>query len=305
VAAEVPFHVTEKPSFRELGAQLKMTTEITQLYKATQNYAKETSPLFPSEKLSPLWKANEKVMQKWQKENQESTPFVRSEIDDEAVLSQVVSAVQLSILRAREKAVALQFAGVKEELWPWLKMAADMPYEEASLISLRLANVIRSLLFDEMEGIEKKWVAKIAEDDGWLNWANAIRLSWPIDRVVITESRRLLTNKPMFTAQKVALALQKNAYQTAAVALKNAQGPKTPELKFLEKMWRQEDIDAMKTEVHRLSALRIRLAAAVYQNKFKQAPVKIENLVEKNLLPSVPIDYTSGKPFTLDQAALH
>jgi hypothetical protein len=299
------FHATEKPSFHELGGRLKNTNEITQLYKATQNYTQAPASQFPSAQLKTLWKSNEAVMQAWLKENRASTPFSRGEIDDEPVLNEVLVAVQLSILQAREKALRQQFDLAKEDLAPWFTMAADMPYEEASLISLRLANVIRSLLFDEVERMEKKWSSIIAKNQSWLEWANSIRLSWPIDRVVISESRKLLTNKPMFTAQQVALALQKNAYQTAAIALKQAQGPKTPELKFLEKMWRQEDIDAMKTEVHRLSALRIRLAAEIYQNKYKETPPKIESLVQKNLLSSIPLDYSSGKPFTLEQAALH
>jgi len=163
------------------------------------------------------------------------------------------------------------------------------------------------LVLDEMESFEAAHQQELSltELESYLSWVSQMRSSWPIDRVIITEAKKILTNKPMFTAQQMALLLQKNAYQTAEEALKKAQGPKTPQLKFLEKMWRTEDISAMKLEVHRLASLKIRFAKDVYIKKFAKNPVKIEDLVAVQLLAEVPIDYVTGRPFTLTEAASH
>ncbi len=316
---EASFSMIEKSSLKNLGLQLKDPSGITQLFKESKDLLKnKVTPVSAQTVVSPaaaailsninqFWKKNETLMKTWQKNNLESTPFQRGEIDEEPVLNTLLAAVQLSLLQARADAFNKRWLQVKSDLEPWLIFASSMTYEEASLISLRLANLIRSLILDELENIENLMQTQLDVSDleAWLSWMNSVRASWPIDRVLITESKKILGNKAMFTAQQMAIALQKNAYQTAATALKEAQGPKTPELKLLEKMWREEDILAMKTEVHRFSALKIRLAKDIYVKKYAAEPAQIQDLVSKNLLSSVPIDYTTGKSFTLPEAALH
>ena len=310
------FSMQEKPSLKTLGEQLKDTSGIASLFIASKNLVDpvvasdkldKKSIASLTEKIEKLWKDNESVIKIWLKNDQDSNPYLRGEIDEEKVLNNLLFAVQLSILKARVEVRQRQWTQVKLEMAPWFVFASDLTYDEASLISLRLANLVRSLLLDDLESMESLMQSQFSAKDleSWENWVTSIRSSWPIDRVLLTEAKKTMGGRALYTAQKVAAALQKNAYQTAAEALKEAPGPKPPELKQLETMWRDQDILAMKTEVHRFTALRIRLAKNLFVKNYSREPARIEDLVEKHLLASVPIDYISGRPFTLSEAALH
>jgi hypothetical protein len=290
----------EKPSLKSFGEQILRGDEITQLFKSEQR------DLAWQKKANELIRANRLVLENWQKANLSGEGFRRGEIDDEKVLNQVLQAVQLSILKIRRERQNNNFLAVKEELNFWFTFAAALPFDEATLVSLRLSNLIRSLLLDEIEAIEKQATPLLAADELWLHWSKSLKLPWPVDRVVLSESRRFLRDaRLMKITEKLALSLQKNTYQTVAAAMNNIGGGNSPELEFLKKMWREEDITAMKTEVTRLSSFRVRLAAANYERKLSKKPTSIDELVAQHLLDSVPINYLTGKPFDLTQTALH
>jgi hypothetical protein len=135
----------EKPSFRTFTESLKSPDEIRALYKESQSLEKD-----PAARLQPLWQANEKSELELQKEFRASNSFVRGEIEDEKVLSGLMSWLQLSLLKARAEAFQSHWDEVQKNLAPWFQFAADFPYEESSLVGLRTTGVIRSLLLDEL-----------------------------------------------------------------------------------------------------------------------------------------------------------
>jgi hypothetical protein len=295
---QIVYH--EKLSLKKLGEQILEGEKITELFR--QN-SPDKMDLLWQKKVSQLVKLNQKLMEKWLAANVSGEAFVRGEIDDEMVLNRIFQAVQLSILKIRLERQKNNYLGVKEELNSWFSFCATLPFDEASLVSLRLSNLVRSLLFDEIEAMQKQ---AQTFDELWLHWSKTVKIPWPIDRVILSESKRFVADRRLMkVTEKLAVSLQKNTYQTSAAALAEIGGGNNKDLEFLKKMWREEDIGAMKTEVNRLAAFRIRLAVGNYERKSGKKPTSIEELVNSRLLESVPINYLTGKPFDLTQAALH
>jgi hypothetical protein len=290
-----------KPSLKEITSKLSFAENISQIYQKTL----KSDKLSKDKKLDLIFSKNEKLMQKFSKLVLSGATFVRGEIEDPEVLTQLSRMVQLSALKMEASAVDKKFLRVKEEAAMWLTFAADFPYEEASLVGLRIASVIRSLIFDELEKIEKQSGPEFLKDPLYLAWVNGLRSPWPIDRVVLSEARRLLSGNSVKVAEKLSESLQKNAYQTADQILDSLPGGNAAGLEPFRAMWRSKDVEQMKTEINRIQAMRIRFAAVQWQLKNGLAADSSSDLVKSGLLDKAPIDYKTGQPMTLEQAALH
>jgi len=298
----IRFH--EKPSFKAFGEGLKSGSEITELVKKTQHFLEMKANEFPEAQIQKVLASNQKNLEELKKLFVSSAAFSRGEIDDEKVLNQVMGYFQCSLLQIRSSFLKNQDLRAKEEIHAWFIFAADLPYEEASLISMRFASVIRSLLLDELESLQKKYPDRWGQDELWLHWSEKIRASWPIDRVVLSESKKILNNRMMKYALEIAAELQKNAYQSMDSVLARHRAGKAKDLQFLKGLWRDEDILALKTEVTRISAFRLRLAQSVYEKRTGQKLKSLDALVSAKLIPQIPIHYLTGKPFDLAGTAL-
>ena len=296
-----PYYL-EKPSLKKMSEGLSQKDQITDLYNDF------LQGQLDSQKVSLLWSKNNKLMKLFYQQAKESKAFVRGEIEEEKVLNSIVQAVQLSILMAHKQLKEKDYLGAQDHFNGWLLFAADLPFEEATLVGLRVCGVIRSLLLDALEKAEKDQLFEVVDQKKWSafqKWSLEMRSPWPVDRVVLSESRRVLGPKYMPTAEKVAVSLQKNTYQTSEFALANAVGRKGINMDFIKQIWREKDIEQMKTEVFRINAFQIRMAARSYEAVSGQKPKTIDQLVSEKFLPRVLINYRTGKPFSLEQAALH
>lgn len=242
------------------------------------------------------------LFEKLKKNVAESEAFVRAEIDEESTYKGLLEFQKNTLKNDAQLLNQKKFLQVKEDLSAWLNFAADLSYEEASYNGLKICNELRLAVFDFIDGYVTLKLAEIMkQDELWLPWALNIRIPWPADRMVMTEATRLKSPKAQFTARQIVASLQRNPYQTYSEALTRAQGPKTLELKELEKLWTEKELTQMKIEVNRLSRIQIRFSVAVYQNRFGAPAKSLDVLVHNNLLPQVPLDYITSKRFTLDQ----
>lgn len=289
----------EKPSLKQYGEKLKMGPEIAELVKQTQHFTDMKPAEFPEVKIQQVLSSNQAQLEELKKLFLASESFTRGEIDDEKVMNQILGYFQCSLLQIRSSFQKNQDLRAKEEVHAWMMFAADLPYEESSLISLRYAGVLRSLLLDELESMQKKFPERWGKDDLWLHWSEKIRASWPIDRIVLTESKKVLNTRLMKYALEIAASLQKNTYQSMEAVLAANPGGKAKELQFLKALWREEDILAMKTEVTRISAFRLRLAKAIYESKTNEKLKNLDSLISAKLISQIPINYLTGKPFEL------
>lgn len=288
-----------KASFKVMVGEIKFLTEIKELYKKN-----ELSPT-EQKRWSQIWLANVAVIKEYDRYFRDSKTFQRGEIDDENVLVGILSVEQISILRFRELANRESYMEALDELTPWMLLASDLPFDEATLIGLRLSSLMRSLVLDEIEKWDGNPKLTAAASESWLQWSKQLKSPWPVDRVVLSEARRRASQRSLKTAEKVAMTLQKNAYITSEKALEQVAGRPILDLAFIKEIWRTKDIDQMKEEIARMTAMQIRLAARVYEWRQHEKPTAIEQLVKASLLERVPVDYRTGSPFTLTAAAPH
>jgi hypothetical protein len=296
VTAMASFTVQERPHLQSFTESLHQADAVTALFKSTM-----TSPI-PGKKFLPLWKANEKMLTELERKFSDSIPFVRGEIEDEKVMNGIMTYLELALLKVRFEAQQkkpMSWSKIQAQWQAWFTFAADFPYDEASMVGLKVAGVIRSLLLDEMEKLQTQHQDEIAAADAFRSWFLQVRAPWPVDRMVLSESRRLLKPAMMKIAEKVALALQKNPYQSSEDVVKSLHAQDMDEAHYLNSMWKPAEIELMKTEITRVGRLQLRLAAAVFAHK-KSAPAKsVDQFISAGLLERAPVNYSTGKPFTL------
>jgi hypothetical protein len=283
-----------RASLQQFSSELKSRDEIHQLFKDSSSLEKA-----PSDQLAKVLKSNEKSLTQLLKEFDQSGNFVRGEIEDEKVLGGLMTYLQLSMVKARSDALQNRWAEVQKNLGSWFQFAADFPFEESSLVGLRLTGVIRSLLLDELEKMQAKFPAELAMNPEFRKWFLQVRAPWPVDRVLISEAKRLLKPPMMSVANAAAKAFQKNPYQTSAQALARVKGGQSESAEVLKKIWREADIEMMKAEINRIGKMKLRLAKNEFEAQNKKAPRTAEDLVKAGLLDRVPTDYFTGKPLDL------
>lgn len=284
----------DKASLRTILSEFKHGEQIRSLYTKTVGLNSN-----PSAELKPLLKDNQSILEVLQKHFSGSSSFVRGEIENEAVLSALMRALELSMLVVRSESFEGRWGAVQSRFSSWFLFAADFPYEESSLVGLRTAGTVRSVLLDELERIQKKFSVEIAKEPSLRKWFLQVRAPWPVDRVFIDEAKRRLKPPMMSVANSAAAAFQKNPYQTSEKALKRVRGGQSQEAEVLKRIWRESDIELMKKEINRIGKLKIRLAQAEYEWIHKKAPSSVQELLNAGLLDQVPVDYFTGKPLSL------
>jgi len=295
VASAAAGAFTERPRLTVLLQSLQNKPEVTKQWGATKgsNWNKD---VLSATKL--LLQQNQSLLQNFAQTAKDHSPFLRGEIDDEKVLADLIVLEQLFLLKARLRLQESDAKGAWEALQLWLTFAADMPYEEASLVGLRLAPVLRSLVFDELESWQRSRGPELATSDFILQGLLTVRSPWPVDRVILTEAQRLVRDKGNLTARKVAQELQKNAYQTAEEVLSKVVGPRTPALQFLIPMWRTQDVESMRNEITRLHRLQLQFAISRYSVVKGKPAVDLASLIQSGLLTEIPLNYVTGQAFT-------
>ncbi|MFN7825127.1 MAG: hypothetical protein ACK5P6_07190 [Pseudobdellovibrionaceae bacterium] len=253
----------------------------------------------------PGWGAPEKpsLRQNWKLSELEkvmlsSSSFVRGEIEDPELLNRLMEFFQQSVQQRKKDISEGKFPPAFQSTQAWFLFAADFPYEEASLVSLRTASVIRSLLFDELEKMNwSKMVSQVSP--GQLQWIFSVRISWPVDRMIVSESKKHLPPALLGTVESLSKALQKNPYQSVEDWEKKSKKTLPESANLLKKLWKKEDYEALKEELNRLGRLQLAVASAFYTQKTGQSPKTSEDLLKAQVLPRIPTDYTTGRPMIL------
>lgn len=289
-----------KPSLKQFCQEFQQPEKVSALFK--ESIALKESP---QGALAPILALNQKSQQKLLQEFRSSSAFVRGEIEDEKSLDCTIKRLQLSLLEIRSFAFSGKWQQVQEIFSDWFTFAADFPYEESSLVGLRLTGVMRALLLDEFERIQSKFSAEIAQKPNVREWFSKVRAPWPVDRVLVVEAKRLL--KPPLQPLALALAgkYQKNPYLSSEKAMQGMKGAESKQAELLKAIWRESDIQMMKTEMNRIGILKIRLASAEFFHLNKKEPQSAQELVTAGLLDSVPIDYFTGQSLSLTSQLKH
>lgn len=275
--------VGDKPSLRSLSTELKKGAEITSLFSQRNSLNSQQW-----QQVKGLFQSNATLKKKFFHSVQQSEAFARGEIEDEKILQFLTQLLQLSILQIRQASHAKNSALLWDEVETWFHFTADLSYEESTLVGLRLAHLFRSLLFDELEFLLKNQQALLV---GGYSKAQALRIPWPVDRVILFEAKRALSGAAMNVAMAAAKEFQKNNYQSLAVILTHVKGGQAKDFDFLRKIWRDDDVDMMKNEVNRLQLIQAGCRWADHFARANKNPMSWQDLQI-----AAPIDYTTGRP---------
>lgn len=228
----------------------------------------------------------------------QSSAFVRGEVDQENILEALLKYADLAIENQKRRIKEKKYEDAQKSLGKWFQMASDLAYEEATLKGLYASSQIRSRFLAQID----QW-ADLQTDGQWVTtlrkWLLGASAPWPIDRVVVSEGKRIANPVLFPTIDMAARLLQKNPYQSLEKALKGKPGAESSKIVELRQVWQEKDVTAMREELTRLSRLKVRLSAIEYEQKQGKAPLSGQDLVKAGLLPSMPLDYQTGRPMDL------
>lgn len=228
----------------------------------------------------------------------QSSAFVRGEIDQEKTLDGLLKYADFAIENQQRLVGQKKYIEAQGSLSKWFQMAADLAYEESTLKGLSTSAQIRALFLTKIEQwadvkTDAIWIASLRQ---WLVRASA---PWPVDRVIVSEGKKIANPVLFPTIDTAARLLQKNPYQSLEKALKGKPGADSSKIVELRKVWEEKDVTAMREELTRLSRLKLKLAAVEYEQKQGKAPLSGQDLVRAGLLPALPIDYQTGRSMDL------
>jgi hypothetical protein len=273
--------------------RVKDSESISRIYKGTMGQGKVSA------EAQALVEKNVVVLKEIGSAFQAHKSFPRGLIEKPENMNGLTLLLQLEMVRVRTLAEKGVWLEVRDIFSNWFTFASDFPFEESSLIGLRFTGVVRSLLLDELESLQSHFAEKIADSGEMRKWFLRVRAPWPVDRVVLTEARRVLASPYQKLAEKVATAYQKNPYQSAAATLGKSKGSQTAGAELIKNFWRDQDIESMKTEITRISRLKLRFAVSEYEKNRKTKPLSVDALVKEGLLDQAPLDYFTGRPLDL------
>lgn len=292
--------VHSRPSLKGLVQRIKLGPEISKTYRGVL----ETAGTPEKGQLKKLVSPNSQLLSEFRNLSLEKVSFARGEIESEEVLNGMMTLLQLSLLQMRQWSGAPlknSLSKLKEEARVWFEFAAELAYNEASLVGMKTAGVIRSLVLDELEFVQRKRAKELAQDIQWLRWIQGNRTPWPVDRMLLSEARRFLSSPSLAVMEKAAMKIQKNPYLSVEVALSQVPGGKPSELDKMKVFWAEKDMDGLKTEATRIQILVLSAASLYFETQQGRAATAVSELVDKKILASGPIDYHTGKPLDLAQ----
>lgn len=234
-----------------------------------------------------------------------SQSFERGAWDNETVRTQIFEVFQWALLRARLKLEAGDFAGTQKIWGAWFRGAADWPFEEATIEGMLSSVKIRSQLLDEVENSYLKFAENqshqktLGSFTDFKKWFLGLSYTWPMDRIIIAESHKNLSSLFWPMADKVAKKFQKNPYQTAAEMLKKEKGTDSRGALKIKSFWTEKEIILFRTELTRVSKLKLRIAVKEFEIKNQKMPMSPQEIIKGGFLDQVPIDYFSGRPLDL------
>lgn len=287
--------VIDYPHFALFAEKLKSTDEIIALYKTSlSTWDKKEQSQFKA-----LWSQNESGQSQFLKNFKQATPYVRGEIEKESVLNATLARYQLLLMKIKADYFAKKWKNLTENIELAFTIPAEIPYQEASLVGLRLGHAMRSLLLDELEGLDVKKDSILFKDNQFLTMLQRARLPWPIDRVILSDAKRLSNEKASVMAEAIAAELQKNPYQSAEKIIKEKKWSRSTDTEVLMQLWREQDIAEMQNEMNRFGKLLLKYASLRFEHMHKNKPEQAEQLVKEDIIQRVPVDYTTGKPMSI------
>lgn len=232
--------------------------------------------------------------------------ILRGDIDQPAVKAGLEAALKLSLLRLRLLTADQLMTWILTEGDVWQKALMTLTYDEASPNGLRSSVRLRFLLWNELRFkvktlLQHKPSGFISEalSQSVTQWFSAIQPAWPIDRIYIAESRKVLAAAPQLVANGIANELQKNSLRSVSEIRAKLRGGQLPALAALDSLWTAEDVASKQQETDLLNEIILRLLVQRFEHSQGHPAASLEALVGAGLLPGVPLRLQSQKKWTL------
>lgn len=326
-SAQTQTATKKKPSLKEEVKELTRAESIlrgSSLFSLRQwagDYQPQLDllPLFPAKleaapsvdwgALAKEWKLVAPRFDKLRVSQAKQEALVRGEMQDPALRKSVEALLQVSLLRLRVLPAQQVALWIETEGATWQGLMVAAAFDDASILGLRAAVDLRFMYWRE-------WLLKVKKSLAMVNapansvalplteisrHLNAASMVWPVDRVLITESRKTLLPAAQLVANGMGVELQKNPYRSLAEIRGHLRGGNLPGLAALDVVWTSSDVERRKSEEDLFHELLLRVEIARYRQINKSTPTGLEELVQAGFLTRIPLCHSTGKPWVLTQ----
>lgn len=227
----------------------------------------------------------------------EGTGYVRGELLNSKTQSHLESWVKFQVLTlAFLRLDSPSCEKYQNQASTWMYWLAELAYNEASSEAMSLVSKWRNLFLNELQIglVPSSW--QTCDIENTLNWYRSLRLPWPVDRILITESRGIqLLAKERTWLNKAASSLQKNPHQSLDSWLKAEKVYVSNGLAQVTPHWNASHVSQMQNELAKHQKIHLLLATELFKSRHAKAPQSQADLVTSQIIRNILIDPTTGK----------
>lgn len=178
-----------------------------------------------------------------------------------------------------------------------LKLSLEMTFSESSIDQLRWGYQFRDrfLILVKRQLEEKKSVLLGSQA---LIGFNSLRWIWPVDRVLLNESKLKVEKKAWPLSQKIISEIQKNPYQSIQAVMRVKKW-ESKSIQDWSLVWTEQDVKNLRSELTTVSQLQLYWAVLRYKSKENKEPDSQQTLIKAGFLSVLAIDFFSGLPLPL------
>lgn len=184
----------------------------------------------------------------------------------------------------------------------WFYFLAEMAYQDPDSQTLSIIYQWRGLLLNEVYLRVQNQEWNSCQQNESLRWWRSQRFPSPVDRLLVSEMRRLaLSPKERAWMTKAVIALQKNPHKSLEEWLKSQNLFVTENLKKLSSAWSSNLVQQMQAELSTHQKVTLILMSREYFAKHGSWPKSQSDLVKTHYLTQVLVDPQTRKEHPLQK----
>lgn len=251
--------------------------------------------------LTQEWKRVGPLVESLRKSQERQDSYARGDLEKSEIQHGVSDALKISLLRLRLAPPNQVAQWLDTEGKAWGALLNSFAFDEGAMASLRIAVDLRFLLWRELR---LRLLAPEATDLALAQIRRQIQeypAAWPVERLLVEESRRIVKPVLLPFANGIAHELQRNPWRSISEIRKTMRGGGSLELAGLDPLWTSMDVDRRKQEEDLINEVILRSAVIEYTLHQGKRPKTWDEVKVLGLLTGVPLCRRTGQPWQITQ----
>lgn len=225
----------------------------------------------------------------------------RGDLENPELRLKIAQIYKISLLRLRLSGADQTGAWALTEGDIWMRALTAMAFDESTSETMRWVSEQRSLYAGEMLAKMKSLPIATFRMDPLHQHLRQLKLPWPVDRIYLTESRKVLKPGAQLVANGLSGDLQKFPFKDLESLRRARRGVDASGLAALDLVYTLADVQLRQKEDDLFNEYRLRVARALFEKRQGALVKDLEQLKAAGLIDRVPIHHVSGQFWSITQ----